>query len=464
LISHPAQFTRASLFALLSLSIPIAQAAEVQFDGSYRARFRMYDTLSIDRQQTGSEGNTAYAQHRLWLRPKFLINDQIGLHVEFKGLDNVYWGDEPATWMDPVSQQDIPIAWIDEVSAPTGGDLDDDADRARTSLLDFTLWRAWGDVRTDYGRFSFGRMPLHWGSGVWQNDGLGLNAEYGDTADRIQWEHEIEGLFIRAAYDFNVEGLINENDDSMSFNGAAAYKTERIFAGLNLQLRHIPSLDFNLFTADLAGEAELGKLNIRLEGVGQFGSGDLDNGANDVNISAFGAVLEANVEIKKFALSVEGGFASGDGNLNDEKIHTFMFDRDYNVGIILFEQPMPVLTSGSSTGDPRSYDATLSSGMVSNALYLRPSVQRALLEGLTIEASLLAARTAKMPDAEAARNSYGMEIGLGVDWEPMEHLELSGRGAVFLPGSFYKDYQDSNFPDGFDGTVFGAQFLGRISF
>jgi len=449
-------------FAFIT-TLPSAMAAEVLFEGAYRARFRAFDSLSIDKSLALSEGRTAYVQHRLWLRPRFLINEKISLYADFKGLDNVYWGDEPAQWTDPVTGSDMPLAWTDELNAPTNGGEEGES---RSPLLDFTLWRAWGQIDTNVGQFTFGRMPLHWGSGVWQNDGLGINAEYGDTADRVQWEKEISSIFIRAAFDMNAEGLINANDDTLSANAAVAYRTERIFAGVNLQLKHAPSREFNLFTASLAGEATLGKLGIRLEAVGQFGGGDLENGANDVQVAAFGGVVAAEMEIQNFKFQLEGGVASGDGNLNDAKLRTFTFDRDYNVGLFMFEQPMPALVSANGENDGRATATALSGPGVSNALYLRPQISRPLpwVKGLGIQVNMLAARTLTMPESEAGRSSYGMEFNLGVNYEPMEHVQLLGTAGLFLPGSYYTQYSDTDFPDGFSGTVLGGQLITRVHF
>ena len=55
-------------FVLAAMS-PSAFAAEVQFDGFYRARGRAFDNLTLDRDNPQAEGFTLYAEHRLWLAP-----------------------------------------------------------------------------------------------------------------------------------------------------------------------------------------------------------------------------------------------------------------------------------------------------------------------------------------------------------------------------------------------------------
>jgi hypothetical protein len=150
----------AGLLALGLLSSGAARAAEVDFEGYYRARGHVFHSLSIDNDLAGYEGTSAWLEHRFWLRPRFLINDKVGVFAEIKGFDNLKWGNEPHTWFDPAQQLDVPLILSDDVTPPV------DSDDPRAPLVDITLWRAWGEVHLANHRFLIGRMPLHWGSGV----------------------------------------------------------------------------------------------------------------------------------------------------------------------------------------------------------------------------------------------------------------------------------------------------------
>lgn len=441
--------------AAIASSAP-ADAAEFQIEGSYRARARAYDTLSLDRSLTGSEGLAAYAQHRLLLRPKLLVNSRIGIFTDIRALDGVPWGTEAAQWIDPSSGA-TPLLFSDDVTPPTDA-----------PLLNLTLWRAWTEVDTKFGRFSVGRMPLHWGMGMWQNSGGGFNADYGDTVDRVQWEHVFKGFFFRVAVDVNAESLLNETDDVTSFNAALAIRREVVDVGLNLQLRHAGrpgGNDFTLFSADLAGDLELGPLRAKAEVIAQVGGGDLEDGRNDVQVLAIGAVGDVNLSLQKFEFGVLGGMATGDGNPNDSTLRQFTYDRDFNVGIVMFEQPLPTLAAAATSEDEdgRDTDAALSGPAVSNALFVKPRVRRDIYKGLAAEASLLAARTLEAPASvnDEARSSYGMEIMGSVLYEGLDHIELSGTAGVFLPGSFY---QNASLDSDYSSPTFAGQLLGRVRF
>ena len=447
--------------AAVALLLPLDTiAAEVQFEGYYRARARAFDTLSLDRTLSESEGASTFVQHRLWLKPKFLISENVSIMTEFRGLDNVPWGSQVYPSYDYVNQQESVLSLSDSLSAPTS------LTNASTSLSDFTIWRTWAEIFTPVGRFSFGRMPLHWGAGIWQNNGLGSLGEYGDSADRVQWQHLIDDqVFLQAAIDLNVEGYLNQSDDTTSYNLALALQRERVFSGINLQVRNTPSLEFSLFTADLSFQAEMGKLTVETEVVGQFGGGDLNAGLNQVRINALGGVLGLDLDANPWSLSLQGGFATGDSDPSDEKIKTFSFDRDYNLGLMLFERPMPVLAAASPNeiNGGANYDLAQTGDRISNAIFVHAMLGRELIDNLDLQLQIIGARAAKVPDSESLRSSYGLEFDLGLAYQPYEQVNLRATGGLFLPGSRFSAYSDDDY-DGFEAPAFGAQVVGTVSF
>ncbi len=353
----------------------------------------------------------------------------------------------------------VPVEFTDSLEAPSS------STEARSPLLDFTLSRAWAEIDTRYGQFAFGRMPLHWGAGIWQNDGLSWNGDYGDSADRIRWNNQFDVVFVELAVDANVEGLINAEDDTTSFNASAAYKSETLTFGVNGQLRRTPNRKLNLGTVDAAFDAEIGPLDLTAEVTGQFGNGVLEEGGASNSILAVGAVLDAGLTTRVINVGLEAGLATGDGDDTDDRIRTFSFDRDYNVGLILFEQPMPTLAAAvaNENNGGRSTEVALSGSSLSNALFIRPRISRTIIEGLDVEASVLAARVAKMPERFQARRSYGVEFNAKVQYRPFEHVELAGTFGVMVPGSYYSEYSDDTY-SGFNDTVFAGQIMGQVSF
>ena len=71
----------AVLFALAPILFSTAQAAEVQFEGSYRARANIYDSLSLDRSLNNSDGRAFSIHHRLWLGPRLVLGDHVAMYA-----------------------------------------------------------------------------------------------------------------------------------------------------------------------------------------------------------------------------------------------------------------------------------------------------------------------------------------------------------------------------------------------
>ncbi len=444
---------------LLALLNSPAHAAEVDLEGYYRARFRMYDTLSLNHDLASAEGTSSVVEHRLWLRPNILVNDHLTVRADVFGLDGVDWGQSPSRYGDPVSGQIDPVEWGDQLTPP----VPDAEFDTRDFFRDITLAHAWAEVDTPAGRFSFGRMPLHWGLGIWRNDGLGYNGDEGDTADRLMWDRVFEDVFVEVALDSNSENLVNGNDDTFSASGTVGYRTELITTGVVAQYRLTPSRDFGLFTIDASFAGEIGTLDVGAEAIGQYGKGNLEGGRNDVTVAGFGGVGDALLHTSAVDIGVELGVASGDPTPDDAQIATFTFDRDHEVGLVMFEQPMPVIADALAT-DGRSYVATLSGRGVSNAAYFKPRAEKILTEGVVAHASWLAARTIAAPAAD--RSGYGNEFDLGVRYEPDEHTRFDLTGGLFLPGGYYSAYTDdtNDTLTGFNDPVWAVQVIGQARF
>lgn len=452
----------------LATALP-AQATEVQVEGFYRARARGFSSPSIDAALAGAEPPKAWVQHRLYLAPRFVVNDKVAVYTEFRGLDGVSWGQAPTVERDSLQPYTVvgggnglALAFTDDLRPPTSLT----PSGLPGAVPDFSIWRAYGEVHGELGTFRFGRMPVHWGLGLWQNDGLGLNADYGDSADRVQWERAFEDIFLRAAFEVDASGLASaEDQDAVAGNLAASYRTERLELGLNTQLRHYTGggLDpLTVFTASAAMQAETGNLAVGAELVGRYGSGELGE-LDSATIQSFGGLLAGSLDAKPLKLEVEVGVASGDGDLNDTTVSTFSFDRDYNIGVIMFEQPMPVFTASDAGG--RDLTGTLTGNGVSNAIFARAAASYDLPEGLTANVAVAGARTFIRPEELRDQTTYGLEVDAGLSYRATEHLDFTGTGAFFLPGSYYRNYTDGDaFTDGFDGFVVGGQILGRVRF
>lgn len=454
---------RAPLIALLllgaGLGVPTgAEAAEVRIDGFYRARGRFFDTLSLNRSLAESVGSQGLFQHRLLLRPKLLASDRAGVYVDIMALDGLRWGDYDPGRTDEVSGQPIPSLLRDDLTTTSS------VDGATSALGDnLVLRHAWGEVHTDVLTLRVGRMPLHWGSGIWLNDGYGWNADFGDRADRIQLEAAVDAVYIMGAFDLNALGGDGTTDTTVSINLAGAYRTETIEGGGYVQIRTVPDRNTTIVNASLAGDVELGFLDLDLEVVGRFGGGDLGDGRNDVNLAGFGGILHAGADlgvwpgIEGASFDLTTGFATGDGDPNDDVDASFTLDRDVNVGLLLFEQVLPQVDTGTSV-------AQVGHG-VTNAFFVQPRIGWKPIDPLRLEVGLVYATALATPEGAPNQGDYGTEIDLGATWTPADKVTIFGNAALLLPGPYLSDYADDTYDAStFSEPAFGLQLITRFDF
>lgn len=132
------------------------------------------------------------ANMRLRLEPTINLDETIGVHTQIDVLDNVVLGSTPAG--NPATLG----AFGDGQDAPVAG---------QNNLSDsVAVKRAWAEVHAPLGVLSFGRQPAHWGLGIYANGGgedpinggYNLDADGGDTVDRVMFGTLIPGTRLRA--------------------------------------------------------------------------------------------------------------------------------------------------------------------------------------------------------------------------------------------------------------------------
>ena len=257
---------------------------------------------------------------RLRVDPTFNVSEQVRVKVEIDFLDNVVFGSTP-TGRD---YNLYSLTSTSQVSPVAGYNWFTGAIQVK---------RAWGEVQTPVGLLSFGRMPADWGAGIYYNAGGGIDQDFGDNVDRIQFTiplgqflgglavtpyYEWAGSGITYASTFNTVGIgqpINwtQDDDagaigfmaartdtpdqlrrklekggtSLSYGLLFNYKSQRFgLPALSLQTPSPPGIapagagtpvvlvnrDASAFTFDLFVRWVGKKFEIEAEGIGIFGN------------------------------------------------------------------------------------------------------------------------------------------------------------------------------------------------
>jgi len=449
-LSHPRPAILLAVIGLLvGAGLPSeADAVEFRLDGMYRLRANLFDSLSLERGEERDEGVRSFIDQRLRLVPQLRINSGVHVFADIDLLDALAFGANPAG-ADPsvlvaIGQQQADGSLFNEPSAMTGGALP--GEDYQDSLF---VRRAWVEVYTPYVDLKIGRMGSHWGLGILANDGSCDTCDYGDIVDRIMISTSmIDPVRISVAVDTRAEGFINKDDDTHSFLVQGGLLHEVYKVGGYVRWTRQPSNKFNLLHGDIWGSAKLGPVKVELEGLINWGSAETtDIGVEDLKILSGGGALEATLAVSPWEAGLSLGVATGDKDPTDNAWHTLRFDRDYDVGLLMFEHPLPQFQVGDAAnvadGPLGNVDASLAvtSEGVSNAFYLRPRFHVDLLENLRAGVSLTTAWPVVPAGLghtdEDPRNFYGVEIDGAVTFVLHNAFELRAAAAAFFPGNVY---------------------------
>lgn len=191
---------------------------------------------------------------------------------------------------------------------------------------------------------------------------------------------------------------------------------------------------------------------------------------NRCQISQQGFVARTGVKAGGLTFDLLGGYASGDGNPFDASVTNFRMDRDFKVGMILFDQVVawqsaaqvrrasdPGVTNEPSAG----LELLSTAGSITNAIFVNPTVRYEVIEGLGLMGGVLwgmapqrytdafwVTRTSEKTNlfGVPAGHSYGFEFDLGASYtrEIAKGIDLNVgiQGGYFLPGDAFAFNED----------------------
>jgi uncharacterized protein (TIGR04551 family) len=199
----------------------VAEGPKLEFfevDGYYRFRGQLLAGLDLKAGRDASgrflfpisragEGGSSFstANMRLRLEPTLNVSEHVRVRAQVDILDNHVLGSSTSLLFDePNSPFPVPFYGSTRVV----GVADPKLDRPYVSPK-----RVWAEIQTPVGLLSFGRMPSHWGLGILTHSGAGIDEDFGDTVDRIQFalpsvSTPIGRLTIVPILDFHNEGTL----------------------------------------------------------------------------------------------------------------------------------------------------------------------------------------------------------------------------------------------------------------
>ena len=249
-----------------------------------------------------------------------------------------------------------------------------------------------------------GVVTSHWGLGMVANDGnherLFGQTRFGDRVFRVRATTRLPDvpLFFSGAVDRVIEDeLAQWSEDQVASQTLISilYAEE---AGLRLgaygvrrsqqeadELRSTNATVLDLYAdVPFAGLGLSWRAAAEVAGITGTTNRALSYGALDqLNVRALGATGLLEVTDDVVGVVLRGGYASGDANLDDDTTHDFTFDRDFEVGSVLFPEVTGAINAGAyallddpqySAEPPEGAEGLVTEGAFQRAAFASPVI------------------------------------------------------------------------------------------
>ena len=142
------------------------------------------------------------ANMRLRIEPTLNISDKVRVRSQLDVFDNLMLGSTPDSLVNPT----IPNQRTDVGQTTAAAPADVLSNTQNTYSGSIVAKRAWGEIDSELGSLRFGRMPWHFGRGMYFNRGDCADCEGGTTVDRAMFLTTIYGHQLALAVDFGAQG------------------------------------------------------------------------------------------------------------------------------------------------------------------------------------------------------------------------------------------------------------------
>ncbi len=281
--------------------------------------------------------------------------------------------------------------------------------------------QAWVQTYAAPIQVQLGLTTSHWGLGMVANDGahtpLFGRADFGDRVLRLRVATRPNGPETALTLLGAADRVVSDDSASMA-EGQSAWQA--VFAALAVEgenqggvyvvyrdqteedgVRRTRAGVLDLYGSVVAPMDGM-DLVARAEAAGITGNTSRSRTYqhDSLQILSGGALAAVGLRDPRWGVDLWGGWASGDGNPDDGAIHDFSFDRDANVGMVLFDeiggateaQTYTHLIDPEHTGaPPDGADATVTEGSFRRATFVQPVLTLAPAEWLGVKLGYVAA-------------------------------------------------------------------------
>ena len=463
-----------------SLFLNSAMAGDLEWSGIYRVEGNFLKNSELDKD--GKE--KTYGLHHLVLRPKIVAGDGLTIYGQFGLLNNPT--DYPNSQMGQV--------WGSGVGngAPTSANNSNTLSQTQKSET-IEVTQLYLTFTQEYGSLLVGRAPLHFGLGLTHNAGRGSFDHWFDTRDLVGYKFVVGNLFFMPMIGKSSEKNIHNSDDVNDYMFHFQYENPEtdLEMGVYYWMRKASNQggdapagaplggagatatgDVDMRTVSLYALRHDDNLHLGMEAAFQTGETGILSSGDNVSLSGFGIAAEFDYRAtdSKFKWSLRAGSASGDDPSTSAKYEGFIFDRNYDVAMMMFNHSLgqaDFLGTNLQTGAVRDAEGNIYRAdveAISNVIYLAPSVRYHFTDRWSWDNKVVTGWLATNPLAGSvpARDpgkEIGYEFDTAVNFTPRKGITWINQAGFLFPGSAWRG--DGQFDSKFG---FGLATKAAISF
>ncbi|MBX3022598.1 MAG: hypothetical protein KF799_13075 [Bdellovibrionales bacterium] len=457
--------------------------ADIEWSGVYRI-----EANNINNSELSGKHELNYALSHLVLRPKIIAADGLTIYGQFDIFNNAKYPNSQLgqIWGSGVSAAGATSAAESSVLSGT-----QKAETLQVSQLYLTLTQ-------EYGALVVGRVPIQFGLGMTYSAGNGLFDHWYDTDDLVGYKVVLGNLWIMPMYGKTSEKELNINSDDVNdLMVQLQYDAPEsdIEVGVFYRIRSggvgasdaplnqgtdgpvlggasaVNGGKVNLKTASLYALKDTERYRFGLEASFQSGdTGTLTSASGDnVQWDAYGiaAEFELRPENSNFKWGLKAGTASGDDPSTDAKFEGFLFNRNYNVAMLMFNHSLgraDFLRTRLVTGNVRDANGDINVPdveTISNVMYAAPSVRYTFNDKWSLDNTVVTGwlSTNPLSGGKNPGKSLGYEWDISLNFSPRKGVMWINEAGLLFPGQVWKG--DGQFDSGF---AFGLATKAAISF
>lgn len=473
-------------------------AGDIEWSGLYRIEGFTFDNLVLD---SALEKRKEYAAHTLILRPKIVAADGIYINAQLNIFNNQGYNQMGAYLGDgPGHTNGSPSTSVNDSSAQTSNERS----------VQLLVSQYYLTVMQENGAFIAGRIPFQFGLGITYNSGSGLFDHFADTRDAIAYKIQMGNFFFMPMWSKIAQGQLYTGSNVTEIDGVLEYDNLEngtsigvIYANRNASdagndtpagpisgydvgatnSDTLSTKNFNVFFKKDADDYKVG-FELGMQG----GTTGIDDAAGaNVKLSGFAAAIEYEYGRKesRWSYGFKGGYVTGDDPKTHDQYEGFIFSRNYDVGMMLFNHQMgqadvlhtsllgrkdrPVSSPGATTVESQPDIEA-----ISNVYYFAPSVTYRWNDHWSLVSTLVTGfldnTTVYLDLGNPATNPYvttgnnlGYEVDFSLHYKISDKIMWLNEFGYFAPGNAWAVSGQSGSPFATDNVI-GFQTRAAVSF